>query len=801
MGLLQKFFPKKDDESLQGNSLQHRWPELPVPAVMETGGNKAVLGKYSLEKQLGELQQARPPKKAQILLGKDQKNQPVYVGLIPPGEENQQWLEQRLGSIRNAKWTTVKAQGYFRKLGDQLSLLTFETVLADRYLIKKCLCADPLQETYEAFDTKEEKQIYCTVSIPNSSNALPEKFIKRQALISKEKSQNPENRILRVLDEGICKPFGLFAAYRFKHPALYYVITQYIPAVNFIHFLKQEKQKILPEIAVSLVQQVVSIIAQMKKEGLQHGNLRPHTLWVGSEGEYKGKLYLNGFSMLHSNEDYNKSAWQILRNCARHAYPLYMSPEQVSSKTVDLRADIFTMAIVLYELITGRNPFRSSEKDEEMKKVASWDVSKLSAIPASFKWLSPFLVKWLQAKPENREFDWISFEQSLGSSYLEWASEDAEEILETPKKKVVQPKPLEEKKHPEIKPKKETKAKEQQPDPSFVSQEQEETEFEEMEMLSSKEEKKHPEEKKAEPKVYLFERFLSSFNRGIKKEKPKEKAEEQPKETQPEQPKTQAIEKSPETEQEKNTTPQKIKVPEKTIEKPKEIQKIPEKNLPDKPEESQELEELSQEEMLLLERQEDSPKEVPRAEDIEELSEEELQNLAVQETKKEKQAQAAQEESQEEWEDLEENKQETNDTPMNQPEEDVVENLDGDDEKISSLKEKTVPVETAIPKKEKSLEEEQEEKGDFFFQDLQKIKKSIEKKEEPDTHSAEQEKQEVSPSEDSIPLGFKEEEEFEWEKEFQVVTNSFVEWEDDSDEEDIFGSDTESKKETPKSKK
>ncbi len=770
MGLFQKFFPKKNEESVQEGSSSHGWPELPIPPVIETAGNKAVLGKYSLEKQLGELQQARPPKKAQILLGKDQKNQPVYIGLIPPGEENQQWLEQRLGSIRNPKWTTVKAQGYFRKLGDQLSLLAFETVLADRYLIKKCLCSDPLQETYQAFDTQEQKDVYCTISIPNSSNALPEKFIKRKYVASKDKNNPIENRILRILDEGICKPFGLFAAYRFKHPAIYYVITQYIPAVNFFHFLKQEKQKISPELIGSVASQLFEILSQMKKEELQHGNLRPHTLWLGSEGAHKGKIYLNGFSLLHSTEDYNTTAYKILRNCSRHGYPLYMAPEQVTSKTVDLRADIFTVGLVLYELITGRNPFRTSEKEEEMKKVANWDISRLAAIPPSFQWISPFIKNFLQAKPENREFPWESWNQELETSYIEWASEGAEDILSTPKKEPSAPKkePVEEK---ILKEKKHVQAPvekpEESPQDSFV---EEETEFEEIPMISSRIEKKVKEEKK-EPKVYLFERFLSSFNRGIKKEK---KASEPV-----------AQEKITEEKKEPSIPmPVKPSIPEPIVQE----------------EEKPKTEELSKEEMLVLQTEEESPREIPREEEIEELSEEELQTLAVQDMKKadhhkEELPQSTKQEDLEEWEDLGTEQPKEQDSIAQEP--DMEEELEEDSKEISTLKEKTIPVESSFPKKEETSEENLEEKGDFFFQDLQKIKKQIGKKED-EKNFPDQEKQEETPEtsqEDSAPLGFKEEEEFEWEKEFQVVTNSFVEWEEDSDEEDIFGSDMEIKKE------
>lgn len=902
MGLLGKFLGKKEEIKVEKTHTQGSWPALTLPSVLEGPTNKTPLGKYTLEKQIGELQQARPPKKAQIWQGKDNKQNPCCLGLIPPGEENQAWLEQRLGTGPKAQWVLVKAQGQFRKLGDTLSVIVFDTLLADRYSIQRCLSSDPLQETYEAYDVKEKKNVYCTVYIPHTSASLPERFVPRKPL-TKEQASSLQG-VCHLLDEGICRPLGMFAAYRFRYSALYYMITQHVPAISFMHFIKQWKQKIAPEQMGAVLFEIALLLQNLEKAGFQYGNLRPQTLWLGTEGEHKGKLYLNGFS-LFAPEAEGSTAYEMLRNTGRHGFPLYMAPEQISGKNVDLRADSFAFGMMMYELATGKNPFRTSEMAEGFKKAAAWEIPQPFSLPSSYSWIAPLLKKLLQPKPENRQIAWEEFLKQMEDAYLEWSMEGAEEILTTPAQ---EQKKKEEAKAPRPPEKTVSQAEEMEFEelatssaaPASSTAAEEEIEFEEIPLLSSAIASKESSEKVSPPspgETAKKEGLLGSIITSItswkklsrakgtekkeakKKEKPLAKtanesllAEPKPS-TDTKKPQPKEEEKAPalHTIEEKNTA---LELPETAsaifehdivpVEKEEEAEEmVPFEEEIDKAELDKklaEIEDLSDEEIrdrLLQEegKPEPQPKTVsfPSVPEVVKPAEKPQKKAAVQPVKKdtlpvsntppseEKKkspkktvliikknaskpaAPKATEKAEPLWEDLEEEKEDKEKNLATTPsiEEENDNALFGESQ--ITLKEKVMtPAEPPIPQEDfpfmpssgesegknsiiaSESEPENEQVGDFSFEDLEKIQKGSIPQSDltptlPDLAQSCLQQAPASPlnfpiDTDSIPTGFKEEENFEWEKEFDLVKSSPEDWEEEDDEEDIITTDEKKEK-------
>jgi predicted ATPase len=119
--------------------------------------------------------------------------------------------------------------------------------------------------------------------------------------------------------------------------------------------------------AIEIAAQVAEGLAKAHEAGIAHRDLKPGNLMVSSDGFVKildfglAKLAPPGErSGTHSLSPWNSQPGQVVGT------PLYMSPEQATSAQPDFRSDQFSFGLVLYEMVTGKSPFRRSSTAETL---------------------------------------------------------------------------------------------------------------------------------------------------------------------------------------------------------------------------------------------------------------------------------------------------------------------------------------------------------------------------------------------------------------------------------------------------
>jgi len=146
--------------------------------------------------------------------------------------------------------------------------------------------------------------------------------------------------------------------------------------------------------AVDIVAQTARGLAHAHENGIVHRDVKPANLILTPEGQVK----IVDFGLAKG-----KGAPTVTREGVTPGTVAYMSPEQIRGEKVDQRADIWALGVVLYEMITGRAPFRGEDEQSRIFSILNQDPEPLTALRAGVPLgLEPVLAKALAKDPDER---------------------------------------------------------------------------------------------------------------------------------------------------------------------------------------------------------------------------------------------------------------------------------------------------------------------------------------------------------------------------------------------------------------
>lgn len=139
------------------------------------------------------------------------------------------------------------------------------------------------------------------------------------------------------------------------------------------------------------------------KEGIVHRDIKPANIMIVSGTEVKIADF--GAAFLKKS--------QVAQTAAMGS-PYYMSPEQIQGKELGFHSDMYSLGVVLYELLTGKRPFLADNIDALMEKITKVDAVPPSEVRSGLpKELDAVVARAMKKIPELRYQTWSEFELEL----------------------------------------------------------------------------------------------------------------------------------------------------------------------------------------------------------------------------------------------------------------------------------------------------------------------------------------------------------------------------------------------------
>jgi eukaryotic-like serine/threonine-protein kinase len=252
-------------------------------------------------------------------------------------------------------------------------------ILNNRYRLEQRLGTGGMATVYRAHDLTLERTVAIKILRQDYSNdpAFRERFHQE----AKAAANLSHPNIVTVHD------FGLYASQLF-------IVMEYVPGIDLKSLLRQRTRFTIPE-AIELIVQACSGIGHAHRAGLVHCDVKPQNLLVTPDRRLKVLDFgiARALSTISPDEQ-SDIVW---------GSPQYFSPEQAAGNAPSPASDVYSLGIVLYEMLTGRLPFIATTAEElaqQHRETLPPSPSKFNpAIPLS---LETIVLKVLSKEPAAR---------------------------------------------------------------------------------------------------------------------------------------------------------------------------------------------------------------------------------------------------------------------------------------------------------------------------------------------------------------------------------------------------------------
>ena len=209
-------------------------------------------------------------------------------------------------------------------------------LFANRYRIEQILGRGGMGIVYKANDTQLDETVAIKTLPGDVMTRSPEELerFKREIRLARKITHR---NVLRTYDYG-------------EAEGVYFISMECVRGYTLAELLAEAPDhRLAPRVALGIARQICRGLQAAHEQGIIHRDIKPQNVLIDHKGEVK--LMDFGIARMAEAKEGMTQAGLIVGT------PHYMSPEQVQGKQLDPRSDVYSMGVLLYEMLVGMKPF------------------------------------------------------------------------------------------------------------------------------------------------------------------------------------------------------------------------------------------------------------------------------------------------------------------------------------------------------------------------------------------------------------------------------------------------------------
>ncbi|MEN9749167.1 MAG: hypothetical protein RL149_245 [Actinomycetota bacterium] len=256
-----------------------------------------------------------------------------------------------------------------------------------RYQVNKLIARGGMATVYLAEDNRLDRKVALKVIHPHLANDpnFREKFVREAKLAARLSHPN----LVNVFDQS-------------EDDDIVFLAMEYVSGITLRQAL-DDFGSLTPSRALEVFEPIIAGLAAAHGAGILHRDIKPENVLLSDDGRIK----LSDFGLARPISAQTQTGGVV-------GTVAYLSPELVSRGTADARSDVYAAGIMLFELLTGTQPFKGEQAVQVAMQHATSEVPAPSSVKANVPELLDEIVLWATSKlPQDRPADAIELHKVL----------------------------------------------------------------------------------------------------------------------------------------------------------------------------------------------------------------------------------------------------------------------------------------------------------------------------------------------------------------------------------------------------